>query len=93
MIFPVQSNVKNGVLLPDRINGPAQDQLSTVDHEDIVGHAFDFIEQMGREECGPAIVSNGTDGGVQNILPHHSIQPRRRFVQQQKQGMMGNRCD
>ena len=53
-------------------------------HDDVIGHPFDFVEQVRREQNGPALLGHDANDRLQNISANHRVQTRTGFVQNQQ---------
>jgi hypothetical protein len=68
----------------DFIQTALEDEFSLVNHEYVIRHLLDFVQQMRRKDFGTSIVGHGANDRVQNVSTHDGIEPRRGFVQQKK---------
>jgi len=60
------------------------DDPALVDDRYVVGHSLDLVEQMRREQHGPAFVGDRADDRAQNVAPHERIETGRGLVEHEQ---------
>ena len=68
----------------DVVERGAEDDPPLVDHGHMIGHAFHFVQQMGREQDGSPLVGNGADDRLEDVAADNRIEARGRLIQHQQ---------
>lgn len=70
-----------------------KDDFSSMDYAHMVGDAFDFVQEVGREEDGSAFICDGPHDGAKDVSPHDGIEAGGGFIQQEELGAVRESCD
>ena len=67
----------NGDLVMSRLDGierTVDDDPPAIDHGDVVADALDLVEQVRREEHGPAVVGDGADDRAEDVSTDDGVE-------------------
>ncbi len=71
-----ESNAQQMMPLLDFIQTALKDEFARVDHENVVRHQLDFVQQVGRKYRSSPVVCNGANECIQDVTSHDSIKAR-----------------